>query len=144
MHGGFIGFWFVSMLFVVHCSVWYCLDLARLCFALTLSAFLKWMERSDTCPVCDEEISAMVLIKIKETTEVFFGKKIQNVVITVPVLDEKYQDLVGSFAKKVMVKVMWVPWMPRRVFVNYSFGLVEMHQMVQWPQANSDSKDAED
>ena len=43
----------------IHCSVGYSLDLARLCFVLIMCAFLKWMEISDTCLMCDEEISVV-------------------------------------------------------------------------------------
>ena len=43
----------------IHYSIGYCLDLARICFVLIMRAFLKRMERSDTCSMCDKEISVV-------------------------------------------------------------------------------------
>ena len=39
---------------------------------------------SDTQTFSPEEISAMILIKMKDTAEAFLGKPIKNAVVTVP------------------------------------------------------------
>lgn len=46
--------------------------------------YIQVKVKGETKVFSPEEISAMILVKMKETAEAFLGKKIKNAVVTVP------------------------------------------------------------